>query len=252
MINRIRPLCYLRHGEAASIYRRILAMVLCAAAGTYAPFATAEGLQPLESVEQAAVVFLEQQHAGATPPPSVSVGRVDPRLRLDMCGTALEAFTPPGQKVVGTTTVGVRCAAPSPWTVYVQAKVALMQPVLVLRRPLPRGTVLAAADVDAIEKDTTRLTMGYLTDLKDIEGMVLRRSSSAGAVLHPGLIQHPTSIRRGERVTILGQIGGIEVRMEGQALGDGAKGDVIQVRNLSSGRAIEGVVVGPGVVQVRL
>jgi flagella basal body P-ring formation protein FlgA len=252
MIPGIRPLYSLCRREPASICRHILALVLCAVAGAQASGLHAEELQPLESIERAAMVFLEQQHAGAPTPPRVTVGRIDPRLRLSLCGTAPEAFIPPGQKVVGTTTVGVRCEAPSPWTVYVQATVALMQPVLVLRRPLPRGTVLGAADVDMVEKDVARLTIGYLTDLKDVDGMVLRRSVSAGAVLHPGLVQHPVSIRRGERVTILGQIGGIEVRMEGQALADGAKGDIIQVRNLSSGRAIEGVVVGPGVVQVRL
>lgn len=212
----------------------------------------AEELQALESIQQAAVVYLEGQHASSRTPPQVSAGRIDARLRLAGCTVPLEAFTPPGQRNVGTTTVGVRCAAPVPWTVYVQATVALVQPVLVVRHSLPRGTVLSRADVDSVEQDVARLTSGYLADLKDIDGMALRRSVTAGAVLHPGLLQHPVSIRRGERVTILGQVGGIEVRMEGQALMDGARGEVIRVRNLSSGRDIEGVVVAPGVIQVRL
>lgn len=237
----------------APIFRHLLS-VLCGVLGLFlsASAPGAEDLQSLESIQQAAVAYLEGQHAGSPTPPQVSAGRIDSRLRLGACGEPLDVFTPPGQRSIGTTTVGVRCAAPVPWTVYVQATVALIQPVLVMRHPLPRGTVLSSADVDVMERDVARLSMGYVTDFKDIEGMVLRRSVVAGAVLHRGLLQHPTSIRRGERVTILGQIAGIEVRMEGQALMDGAKGEVIRVRNLSSGRDIEAVVVAPGVVQVRL
>jgi flagella basal body P-ring formation protein FlgA len=234
----------------ASVFRHLL--LWGGLAGLLAGAVQAEPLQSLVSIQQAAIIYLEGQHANSSRPPQVTAGHLDPRLRLTACDTGLEAFTPPGQRSVGTTTVGVRCTAPVAWTVYVQATVALIHPVLVVRRPLPRGTVLSAADVDVVEQDVARLTMGYLVDIKDVDGMALRRSVAAGAVLHPGLLQHPTAIRRGERVTILGQVGGIEVRMEGQALMDGAKGEVIRVRNLSSGRDIDGVVVGPGVIQVRL
>lgn len=239
-------------GKSAPIFRHLLLVWWGVAGLMLAVAVRAETLQPLPSIQQAAIQYLEGLHAGGSRPPQVSAGPLDPRLRLNACDEGLEAFAPPGQRSVGTTTVGVRCTTPVPWTVYVQATVAIIHPVLVVRRPLPRGTVLNAADVDRVERDVARLAMGYMVDIKEIDGMVLRRSVPAGAVLHPGLVQPPISIRRGERVTILGQVGGIEVRMEGQALMDGARGKVIRVRNLSSGRDIEGVVVGPGIIQVRL
>lgn len=235
-----------------SIFRHIVAVLLCGYSLAFAGEVRGEELQSLESIRQAVLGYLEEQHVGADIAPRINIGHLDPRLRLASCGAALEVFTPPGQRVVGTSTLGVRCAAPAPWTVYVQATVAMVRPVLISRRPLLRGTVLGSSDVDRVEKDVTRLTSGYLVEIEEINGMVLRRSVNAGAVLHPGLVQHPVSIRRGERVTILGQSGGIDVRMEGQALMDGAKGEVIRVRNLSSGRDVEGVVVAPGVIQVRL
>lgn len=251
MITRItQQICH-GAGKPAPIFRHLLLLWvvcgLCVVTGV-----RAEEVQSLASISQAAVAYLEGMHANSVKPPLITAGHLDPRLRLAACGEGLEAFTPPGQRNVGFTTVGVRCSTPVAWTVYVQATVELMQPVLVLRHALPRGTVLSATDVEVVEQDVARLTFGYVVELKDVIGMTLRRSVTAGAVLHTGLIQQPTSIRRNERVTILGLIGGIEVRMEGQALMDGAKGDVIRVRNLSSGRDIEGVVVAPGVVQVRL
>jgi len=238
--------------KQAPKFRRSLPLLWGWAVFLLAAGVRAEELQTPESIQQVVVAYLEAQHEGAAKPPQVTAARLDPRLRLASCAEPLVAFTPPGQRSVGSTTVGVRCGAPVSWTVYVQATVALIQPVLVVRRPLPRGSVLTAADVDVQEQDVARLVTGYLVDLKDIEGMVLRRSVAAGAVLNPSLVQHPVSVRRGERVTILGQVGGIEVRMEGQALMDGARGEVIRVRNLSSGRDVEGVVVAPGVIQVRL
>ena len=117
--------------------------------------------------------------------------------------------------------------------------------------PILRGAIFGPEDVQQEVKDTARLTQGYLTDLKDVIGMVARRSVPAGAVLHPGLVQAPVVIRRGETVVLLARANGMEVRVEGRAMADGAVGDVIRVRNLSSGRVVEGVVVSPGVVEVR-
>lgn len=235
-----------------SIFRRFCLLLL--ALGLAPPLWAAQPpeLQSAEVIGQAVLDYLSAQNSRDTLVPHITIGNIDARLRLGRCDHPLETFSPPGQKTVGSTTVGVRCHRPVSWTLYVQANVALYQPVMVARRPMPRGTVLSSTDVELVEKDVARLTLGYITELRDVDGMVLKRSINAGAVLSPGLIQAPASIRRGERVTILGATGGVEVRMEGLALMDGAKGNLIRVRNLSSGREIEGVVTAPGIVQVRL
>ncbi|MEW5992787.1 MAG: flagellar basal body P-ring formation chaperone FlgA [Candidatus Zixiibacteriota bacterium] len=252
MISATTPVPLRRIARQAPIFRRLKLLLGIGLVLGWMGSAQAETVQSLSAIQQVAIGYLEGQHSDSHRQPQVTVAALDPRLRLAACEVPLEAFTPPGQRTMGATTVGVRCGAPVAWTVYVQATVALIRPVLVARRPLPRGTALTSADVDVIEQDVARLSLGYLIDLKDIDGMILRRSVTAGAVLHPALVQPPVSIRRGERVTILGQVAGIEVRMEGQAMADGAKGALIRVRNLSSGRDIEGVVVGPGLVQVRM
>lgn len=252
MISDTTPVPHRRIAWQVPIFRRVMLLLGIGLVLGWTGGAQAEKLQSLPAIQQAAIGYLEGQHTNTLRQPQVTAAALDPRLRLAACEAPLEAFTPPGQRTMGATTVGVRCGAPVSWTVYVQATVALIRPVLVARRPLPRGTVLTGADVQVVEQDVSRLTLGYLADLKDIDGMILRRSVTAGTVLHPALVQHPVSIRRGERVTILGQVAGIEVRMEGQAMADGAKGELIRVRNLSSGRDVEGVVVAPGLVQVRM
>lgn len=215
--------------------------------------AAGQEMQPLETIRDAAREFLETQ---ATVPVGaasrITIGQLDERLRLVACEQPLEAFMPPGGRTLGNITVGVRCGGVKPWSLYVQASVEAMATVLVSARPLGRGEVLTEADISAEEKDLAKLTGGYLTDPREVVGMSVKRAVRAGQTLTPALLQARVVVRRGERVVILAQAEGLEVRMEGVALADGAQGQVIRVRNSGSKREIEAVVVAPGVVQVRL
>lgn len=225
----------------------VLLFMLLAGANAVA----AEAVQSPESIQQAARLYLEAQFKDSAERPTITVVAPDQRLRLAQCESPLEAFSPPGQRGVGATSVGVRCPGPTTWTLYVQATVALYRQVLVTTRPLMRGQPLSGDAVRLEARDVTRLTQGYLTDIKSIDGMLAKRSIPADTVLGPALVQAPIAIRRGEKVVLLAQGGGVEVRMEGRALADAAVGEPVRVRNLSSGRVVEGVVVSPGVVGVR-
>lgn len=211
----------------------------------------AEAIQPLSSLRAAAEEFLQKQTAGLAASPRIEVSSLDPRLRLGLCDQSLEAFFPAGGRTQGNVTVGVRCAGSAPWSIYVPAKVQVYDRVIVAARPMSRGTLLRAGDVELTELDVTSLASGYLTTPDEALGKTLRRNVQLGAAIGPGLIELPKVIRRGERVQILARTGGMEVRMGGEALEDGAEGELIRVRNRSSRRSVEGVVTGPGTVEVR-
>lgn len=66
------------------------------------------------------------------------------------------------------------------------------------------------------------------------------------------MLEAPRLVRKGDLVTLLAEIAGVNVRMTGKALADGAAGTSIQVSNLSSQRVIEGTVIAEGVVKVRM
>ena len=72
--------------------------------------------------------------------------RLDPRLRLARCDAPLETFMPRGSTQVGRVSVGVRCAGPKRWTVYVQVDVSAPVEVAVTTRFIPRGTMLSPSD----------------------------------------------------------------------------------------------------------
>lgn len=204
-----------------------------------------------ERIRQAAARFARDLAASEYGPTArVEVGRLDARLRLARCDREPEAFLPPGARLRSGATVGVRCAGPRPWTLYLPVRVRARVPVLVALRALPRGTELAAGDLAVEQREMSGLTDAYMDRVEDAVGMVLRRDLRRGDPLHPRDLRPARLVRRGERVILVSRGRSIQVRMRGKALEDGARGDHVRVRNLSSDRVVEGRVVAPGTVEV--
>ena len=230
--------------------KRRLCLLLLAWLGCSAAVG-AETIQSLESIQEAVRTFLLDETASLQGDVRVQPGRLDNRLRLDRCERPLEVYWPDGGRRVGSVSVGVRCYSPS-WTIFVRAAVEVHEAIWVSRRPLSRGTILGSDDLELSSQNITRLSAGYYGEKESLLGAMLTRSIVAGTVITPTMITLPAAVRRGERVTIQAGAGGIQVRMEGEALSDGAVGDLIRVRNLSSQQIIEAEVVAPGQVQVRM
>jgi flagella basal body P-ring formation protein FlgA len=214
--------------------------------------ALAQPLESLEAIRGAVQQFLQAQIASSPDESQITVGQLDPRLRLPKCTAPLQTFLPPGYGIGRSTTVGVRCDGDKPWSLYVQASVRSFGKVLVTARPLGRGEVVQAGDIVLKRQELGRLRSGYLTDPAQAVGKRLVRSVNAGTVLSAGLLRAPLMVHRGDRVTIIANTGGLQVRMAGTALEDGAQGQMIRVRNLSSKREVQGVVTGVGIVEVQM
>lgn len=214
---------------------------------------SAQTIQDLASITQAAEEFIATEAAAAVSGEvQVTAGRLDQRLQMPACSLALQRFLPPGGRLLGDTTVGIRCDSPQPWTLYVPVKVTVYGQVLVVTRALARDAIVGTADLALERRDLGSLYGGYLSDPAQAVGMVLRRSLAPGAALEPAALAPQELVRRGQRVMLVSRGAGIEVRAEGEALADGARGEWIQVRNATSKRVVEGTVVEPGVVQVPL
>ncbi len=209
-------------------------------------------VQSLQSIRDAAQHFVESNVDNALGESVVSVGQLDRRLRLVRCEEPLQAYFPNNVKPLGNITVGVRCDGAKPWSLMVQARIQQFIDVVVAARPLGRDLKLAREDIKLSRTDISRLSGGYYASLNEASGMVLKRSVKAGTVLTTVMLKPAILIKRGEKVIIRAESGSIQVRMEGQAQQAGAKGDIIEVRNLSSRQVIEAEVVSPGVVRVRM
>lgn len=203
----------------------------------------------LETAREHLIGSARTRHPGRI---EVETGYLDPRLRLARCPQPLEAFQASGARPTGRTSVGVRCPGEAGWTIYVTANVDIFGKALVTTRSLARRADLTGGDVRLMETSLENLDAGYLTDAADLDGMVTRRPLPAGTVLTPAMIEAPRLVRRGDRVTLVGGEGPIQVEMLGEAINDGARGERVRVRALNSQRIVEGWVVSASVVKVTL
>lgn len=208
--------------------------------------------QSLEEIRAAAEQFVRESYADLGTISAVEVDRLDPRLRLVACELPLEAFSPTGQRRLGHTTVGVRCSGAKPWTLYVPARVISRVTVMTTTRALPRGSVLKESDLAPLEREVAALPQGYYRDAKALVGMQLKRAVGPGEILSAAALEAPKAVERGQEVYIVAENASVRVAVKAEALEDGAVGDRIQVRNLSSRRVIQAEVLGKNMVKVPL
>jgi flagella basal body P-ring formation protein FlgA len=123
--------------------------------------------------------------------------------------------------------------------------------VLVAKHALVRGDVVDADTTELAERDVLQLGYGHLDDPARYAGARVVRPIIEGAAIAPTAIAAPLLVERGATVTLLARGNAIDVRATGVAVEDGSAGMRVRVRNASSGRTVDGIVDGPGLVLVR-
>lgn len=224
-------------------------ILLCLAAGVPAQAADSDQ-QDHRSIRQRAVAYVNAQAHRFPVPPRVEAGQLDSRLQLPRCDRPLEAFESPGGLAAGRSVVGVRCSGSRPWKLYVPVMVALPAQVIALARPMRRGELISEADLTRREADLAELRGQYYSDPAELVGYRIKRNLAAGLPLTPAMIDARRLVRRGSEVTILSDSGSVEVRMQGKSLGQGGRGDRIEVKNIRSGRVVTATVIGRDLVRV--
>ena len=124
--------------------------------------------------------------------------------------------------------------------------------VVVLARPVEPGATLTANDIRLDERSIDGLVSGYFSDPQQVIGKQMRRSMTVGQTLPRLAVLSPKLVSRGERVTFMADLRGLQVRMEGTILMDAAIGDRVRVRNDRSKRIVEGVLAADRTVRVRM
>jgi flagella basal body P-ring formation protein FlgA len=212
-------------------------------AATASPVAA---VQDHAQIKKVAAAFVEQQSASLHGKVTYKVGGIDRRIEMPACAR-LHAFLPVGSRLIGNTSIGVRCMDKHGWSIFVPAQIKISLDLLVSARQLPAGHVLQKQDLVSQRIDISQ-TEG-LTDLGQALGKVLRFSIAAGQVLRESMLRQPFSVKQGQIVHLVVQGGGFSIRSEGAALGNAGAGRSVQVRSVS-GRVIGGIAQANGVVVV--
>jgi flagella basal body P-ring formation protein FlgA len=210
-----------------------------------APAAPRQDLAALKSVVEQ---YLKIQSAGLPGEASIEVGALDPRMSLPAC-PAPQAFQQPGARAWGKTTVGVRCAAPSAWTVYIQARVSVQGDYVAAAVPLAQGQPIEQSQLVLMKGDLASMPNGVVTDMAQAVGRSSTVSLPSGAPLRLDTLKSKPVVQQGQLVRVVSSGAGFKVSAEGRAIGTASEGQVVQVRT-PAGAIISGVAQAGGLVEV--
>lgn len=192
--------------------------------------------------------YLTTQTVGYPGVVSVTVAAIDSNINLAAC-VSPEVFLPAGSRAWGKTTVGVRCSAPTSWTIYAQAKVSVKAQYLAAALPLAQGHVMTEQDIVVQEGDLAQLPSGVLTSPSEVVGRTVSMSMIAGSVLRQDMLKQVPVVQQGQSVLLTSSGEGFTVAAEGKALKNANEGQVVQVK-VQSGQVISGIARLGGKVEV--
>ena len=201
--------------------------------------AATDAKQKPRAVQKAVESFVHMQTSGIPGEVTFTVGEIDPRLSLPEC-PALDPFVPPGGRLWGNATVGVRCNGTHPWTVYVPVTVRIATDVVVTARPLAQNQVISRADLILQKGDLAHLPPGTLTDPAQALGKIMTNGVASAQPLRQDMLRSPLVIQQGQAVRLVAAGRGFTVSSEGKALNNASEGQVVQVR-IQSGQVIGGI-----------
>lgn len=122
--------------------------------------------------------------------------------------------------------------------------------VPVLTRQLGRNDRIEAGDLSIKAFPTQQLRKETITDASKLIGLSPRNVISANRPIRLSEVGSPILIKKGDAVQITYTTTYMHIQATGTSLQDGARGDLIRVKNDKSEKAISGRVVGGGHIEV--
>lgn len=206
------------------------------------------GLQDPSLIAAEVESFLLAQ--AAVLPGAAEVVVTPPRISRQAACEHLDIYLPNPQ-LRSRMNVGVRCLAPEPWNLFVQASLSVNGYYYVTNRRMEPGERISMDDLTAREGDLLRLPRGVITDTALAVGYIVTQRMTEGTTLRSSALRDPDSIVKGQPVRTEARGVGFVASGEGVALEDGAPGAMIQVRT-SSGQVVTGTVVNNNTVRIMM
>lgn len=181
----------------------------------------------------------------------VQVQALNKHMKLPHCPVALNTLLPQPERALGQISVGVRCEHPdTAWTIYVRATVSALQVIPVLNRPLVRGDIISADDIQQQTLPARSAVKGVALSAEQVIGRELTRATEAGTPLRLRYLRLPELVKQGQMVMLIARGNGVEIKVKGKAQQGGALGQQVRVTNLSSGQTVQGIVEEDGSIGI--
>lgn len=129
-------------------------------------------------------------------------------------------------------------------------RIELMTTAPRLTATLAAGKVLTKDDFELAPVALRTASAGGYAELDQLVGKQLVRQSRIGIMLKPSDVTDPTVVTRNALVTVQLTLGAMTLTVKGQALGNAAAGDPVDVLNTVTKKILHGVARADGVVTI--
>ncbi|GIW55315.1 MAG: hypothetical protein KatS3mg082_1719 [Nitrospiraceae bacterium] len=208
-------------------------------------------LEP-DRIRQAVARYLEQRFAGKAH--DIHITLLDPQEPVAVPPGALEVNVLPGalEENIGRRVLRVQILVNGREVVVVEAlvEIAAYADVIVAQRLIQTEEVIEPEDVAVARIKLLDLKHQFALEMSDVVGKSAARPIPAHSPVRLSHLKPPYAVRKGDRVIIEAQGGGLSIRTAGITKSGGQVGQYVAVSNVDSGREIKAKVVAPGVVRV--
>ncbi|MDJ0881365.1 MAG: flagellar basal body P-ring formation chaperone FlgA [Gammaproteobacteria bacterium] len=206
----------------------------------------------LASIQLQAEAFLSDYPYTSPYDVDFQLSKLDSRLNLKPCNSALDIRFTRADKVMGNTSVTIRCPQPVNWQIHLPVTVNVYDDVLVTKAPLSKGQTIDTRHLKARKENITRLSQGFFRSSDTLGELELKRNLSINTVITPAMLKPRLLVKSGQKVTITLDFKGMQIKSSGRALHSASLGQLVKVRNTHSNKVVEGIVFDEGQIRVGL
>lgn len=132
----------------------------------------------------------------------------------------------------------------------VRTRIEVQRDVVIAARGLPAGTVLAESDVRTVRRWVRRIHPHSLDSMEETAGKRLTIQVAAGAEILASMLKDIPLVRKGKMVKMVFDNGPMQIVTVGLSEEDGAAGNIVRVKNITSNRVIYARVMSESLVKI--
>jgi len=179
---------------------------------------------------------------------SISIAKIDPRIKIKPCQQSLIANIPENT-TSRNVNVKISCADSTPWKIYLPARIEKTFPVIIATTTIEKGTTLSKDNIGIKYLASNKMRGKRLTDIAAILGSKSEKRIGKGRVINS---KNVCLICKGDSVTITAKSPNFIIKTKGVALSSGNLNKEITVKNTRSGRIIRSKVTAINQVIIHL
>jgi flagella basal body P-ring formation protein FlgA len=147
-------------------------------------------------------------------------------------------------------TFKARCFLDANKMIIVTGVYEVVAQIPVASRKIKRGEVLQDGDISFVRSKIPDIGDNFFTSAEEVVGMQATKYLNTGAMFKISDLTNPPVIKNNDPVNIVYSSGTIQLKTTGISLSSGAIGDMIRVRNGSSGVVLLGQITNKNTVQI--